>query len=86
MAHSIMVKVFVSNNTKCKNENEKIVDAYNALDYIEEVLDMDVNTSFSSVMESVLPEIDSLIGALKALKTIKDENGSNPINEALKLF
>ena len=86
MAHSIMVKVFISNNTKCKNENEKIVDAYNALDYIEEVLDLDVNTSFSSVMENALSEIDSLIGAMKALKAIKDENGSNPINEALKLF
>ena len=80
-----MVKMFISNDNKLENRDETLVDSYNALDHIKDLMqNVNMDISFSSFIEEILPELDSFIGALKAIKAIKDEKGRNPINEALK--
>ena len=85
MAQSKMVKLFISNDGKVENQNEKIVDAYNALEYIKDIVNDELEFSFSSFMDATLPEIDSIIGALQAIKKFKDEE-CQALNEALKLI
>jgi hypothetical protein len=86
MAHSKQVTMFISNDQTFESQNESVVDAYNALEHFNTTIGIELKYSLSTAMTNTfLPEIDSIIGALKAIKKMKEENRP-ALNEVLKRF